>query len=867
MSGSGYDINVFGMQGQLEFERMTWWPVALVVLLLGFGLSVWGYSLWHAAPRRVESVSRLAGLLGVRMMALVLLAVMLLGPVWKRPARPEEEGGVAFLVDTSLSMSVADTQRTTAERLRLAEALGLWTDPLAAELRRMGGMLKAIETGAQGLVRLRDEIDAIELTRRDPREAQARLAGSRQEFARARQRAAQDSVFPPAAAQAIEKIDVSDEVVGTGPWLADVGKLLAEARTAIDAARDERRSQLARSDPATSLAASNVGAMDRLDVAKAMLADGPQSLVSELPPRTPWKMYRFDRDVAQITKADLVQLGAMGTGTDLSLAISAAGREPLWRARAIVAFTDGRQTLPMRPISEDVPVLAVNVAAETPSPVVNFKAVEMPATLSTGQVAKIKVRLGAASPQTDQAVTVRMLAAGQTQVRQMRIVGEVEEEAEFDILADRPGGLIVELSLETGASTVVGGVNVPLAAKRIRRVIQVVSERSRVLLVTGGVLTWDAQALRDQLSMTAGVRMMVARAGEDDLTPLIRRSETVVIAGVEPLELSAETRGELADFVSRRGGTLLFLSDSTWIPHAWLADAELANFMPAVSGEWKRTQGAEGAYFATVASENLELGSQSDWAGRSAIHRFFVFNELKPLASAWLTERASGEPLLTSMRMGLGKVLVLATDQAWRWQISSSAEAGAFDFWQRLMRRSVEPRYAVTEGNISLDASVVGDVLEVRVRQVDRDGAPVRTSPAPVVAVRFEGRTVRNAGTVETSPGRYQARVTGLGEGEYTVSLQDQEQPRMTVLLGDSGQAELSDLTSDRRGLGRLVQPTGGAVYTPAEASKLANDLKTVLARPGMTITSRLWDTPATLLLLVALLAIEWALRKHWGLA
>jgi hypothetical protein len=67
--------------------------------------------------------------------------------------------------------------------------------------------------------------------------------------------------------------------------------------------------------------------------------------------------------------------------------------------------------------------------------------------------------------------------------------------------------------------------------------------------------------------------------------------------------------------------------------------------------------------------------------------------------------------------------------------------------------------------------------------------------------------------------------------------------------------------------LKRIASETGGKFYTPATAATLAEDV--ALSKHGVTVVNQmdLWDMPAVLLLLVALVTAEWAYRKARGLA
>src|SRR4051794_18390205 len=95
----------------IEFQAAALWPAALAVLAAGTVMLVLG--------RR----SRTPPLLLLLRSALVgLLALAVLGPVYRRPARPGESGPLAVVIDRSASMRVVDAHRAPADRLRLAAA-------------------------------------------------------------------------------------------------------------------------------------------------------------------------------------------------------------------------------------------------------------------------------------------------------------------------------------------------------------------------------------------------------------------------------------------------------------------------------------------------------------------------------------------------------------------------------------------------------------------------------------------------------------------------------------------------------------------------------------------------------------------------
>jgi hypothetical protein len=92
--------------------------------------------------------------------------------------------------------------------------------------------------------------------------------------------------------------------------------------------------------------------------------------------------------------------------------------------------------------------------------------------------------------------------------------------------------------------------------------------------------------------------------------------------------------------------------------------------------------------------------------------------------------------------------------------------------------------------------------------------------------------------------------------------------------FGDTGFVRVADLNTEYFDaemraplLKRMATETGGKFYTPATSGTLAEDV--ALSKHGVTIVNQmdLWDMPAVLLLLVALVTAEWSYRKARGLA
>ena len=120
--------------------------------------------------------------------------------------------------------------------------------------------------------------------------------------------------------------------------------------------------------------------------------------------------------------------------------------------------------------------------------------------------------------------------------------------------------------------------------------------------------------------------------------------------------------------------------------------------------------------------------------------------------------------------------------------------------------------------------------------------------------------------------GEYRTTFTAADEGFYEVRV---EAAVDNELLGEDtvylqvapSDNEFYDSTMGASLLERVAEETGGRFYTPETVGTLPDDVQYVGG--GVTVVEErdLWDMPALLLLLVALVLGEWGYRRYKGLA
>jgi hypothetical protein len=122
-----------------------------------------------------------------------------------------------------------------------------------------------------------------------------------------------------------------------------------------------------------------------------------------------------------------------------------------------------------------------------------------------------------------------------------------------------------------------------------------------------------------------------------------------------------------------------------------------------------------------------------------------------------------------------------------------------------------------------------------------------------------------------SAPGGRLLALPPLPPGDYSVRVAlEEDQTRMTApwqpLVVDPYSVEFQQPRVDSSGLQRIAQATGGAVLDPSELSDWPARLALEPRQAILSGRIDLWDSLVVVLSLLGLLALEWILRKRWGL-
>ncbi|MBC7895244.1 MAG: hypothetical protein H7066_07510 [Cytophagaceae bacterium] len=464
---------------------------------------------------------------------------------------------------------------------------------------------------------------------------------------------------------------------------------------------------------------------------------------------------------------------------------------------------------------------------------------------------------------------------------------------------------------ETGARLL--RVHVPVQAGEMvkenneRRTLLVVRDRREKILYLEGEPRFELSFARRAVDGDPNIQLVALlrsakdkflRLGVDDSLELSTGFPTtreelfayrgVVLGSVEASFFTADQLRMLSDFVSERGGGLLFLGGRSAYTEGGYAGTPLSDAFPFELGlgnpdTLAHEIKAEPTPLGTL-HPALQIGANDSvmaatWDTLPPLTTVNTLLRTKPgatvLLNGQMADGRSTRPLLAVQRFGRGRVLGMAAQDTWLWQMHATiavSDSTHETLWRQMLRWLV---------------SEVPDRVEVAVPEESGPGEAVQVQAmvSDKAFLRSNGASVTGEVAGPTGPGSRMAFDWMVDhDGEYTASFVPDKSGVHEVMLRSVAKG---DTTSSRAGYVRVAEPadehfgaelrssllrqvaseTGGGYYTPETAANIARDI--VYSPSGSTIVKQndLWDMPLVLILLLVALGGEWVLRRRRGLA
>ena len=437
---------------------------------------------------------------------------------------------------------------------------------------------------------------------------------------------------------------------------------------------------------------------------------------------------------------------------------------------------------------------------------------------------------------------------------------------------------------------------------RRRHVLDVPRRRRRILYAEGEP-RWQYKFMRRAVAKDASVQLVTLlrtstnkfyRQGVDTPEELedgfpseeedLFAYDALIIGSFEAAFFTPKQQVAIREFVSRRGGTLMMLAGRRGLGAGGWQNSEIVDALPAQleAGEASFLREKVRAEIAPQGRDSLISRLSADpqenqelWEGLPELADFQRIGPLKPAATTLLSVRYGTDslPLLLRHNYGRGRSIIFATGGTWRWRMGLASDDERHDtFWRQLLRALVVDSAGPVR--LTSDRSNYADESRVLLRAEVRDRSYRHANNARVSATVHpeEGPpTTVPLRPSASEPGVYEAEVDAPRTGVYQVEAvahlgEDRLGADTLHVRREGGVAE--DFRPERNAtlLERLAEQTGGAYWELDELDALPAEIG--FSEAGITTREvlDLWDMPAVFLLLLALRASEWLLRKRGGI-
>lgn len=659
-------------------------------------------------------------------------------------------------------------------------------------------------------------------------------------------------------------------------------------------------------DDSRSMRVADAGGRPRADVVKRELGPGGP-LLAALADRFLVRQFRFSSSASAIDSTAALSFG--GTETRIEAALRQARDELAGLPVAgFVIVTDGADTAGVAPSqtvlslkADRVPVFTVGLGAEVLRPDIEIGKIATPRSVLKGTAIVVDVAVGhhgyaGLTLPVDVESDGRILASERVT---LGADGQLAT-ARLRFVADTPGAQVFRFRVPAQQGEIFAENNAR------ETLIEVVDRRERVLYVEGEP-RFEVKFTRMAVDPDKNLQLVVLqrtaerkylRLQVDNATELAAgfpttRDELFAFRGLVlgSMEASAFTGDQLrmiAEFVDRRGGGLLLLGGPRSLAEGGFAGTPVADLSPvALEGAARPAAGlltlavsptrAGMLHPVTLLGPN-DKASTDRWKALPPLTSVNRVGAAKPGATVLLTGNpgdGSAYPVLSHQRYGRGRVVSLAVQDAWQWQLHSSVaveDQTHETFWRQLLRWLVAEAPDRVTLTTSADRVERGDELTLTASVMDPMFLAVNGARVVATVTAPSGATtdvpLRWTGDRD---GEYRGSVAPDEDGAYTVKV---SATREEGALGDAaavvrvGPSDAEAFEAGMRAglLRQLAEDTGGRFYTESTMRRVADDLR--YTGRGVTVVEDhdLWDMPVLLGLLLATLFADWGYRKLRGL-
>jgi uncharacterized membrane protein len=436
--------------------------------------------------------------------------------------------------------------------------------------------------------------------------------------------------------------------------------------------------------------------------------------------------------------------------------------------------------------------------------------------------------------------------------------------------------------------------------------VDVVGEREKILYFEGEP-RWEVKFTRRAVADDENLQLvLLQRTAEskflrleiNDSTELefgfpttreeLYRYRGLIIGSVEASFFTHDQLQMIADFVSERGGGLLFLGGLSSFAEGGWEGTPVEEVMPVVMG----TPSGEDGFFSEIkvsptpaglAHPVVQLDAEPTalrerWEGLPPLTVVNPIREVRPGATVLLNgelDDGGQQVVLAYQRYGRGTSIALTAQDTWLWQMHADVpleDQSHESFWKQMLRWMVDGVPDPVVAAASEEEVEPGEAVQLTATV--RDSTFLDVNDATVIAA-ITGPT----GVVQEVPlewtveedGAYAAPFRPSDGGDYEIEIRAEREgaplgSAITWVHAAPSDREFFGAARRTQLLQRIAEDTGGQFYTRDNVSSLPEDI--TISGAGVTLVEELdlWDMPVLFLLMLMLMGAEWGYRRIRGL-
>lgn len=645
----------------------------------------------------------------------------------------------------------------------------------------------------------------------------------------------------------------------------------------------------------------------RLDLARGVLLHHATPVLRELGETFDISYHSFGRsthiisDNHTVLADELHALQANEPVTSIAASLEAVAKSSATQPAGIVLLTDGIENTSSQRIeavlkdlgARGIPVFPVPVGLESPDDV-SIRNLVMQEVAFSGDSVPVQVQILSKGYEKRNARLTIQLNGRQVFQRSIRLQGGLQfEDVEFNMDLYEKGAARVAVAIEPFED------EISVVNNRVERSTNVVNEKVNVLYIEGNnrwefrylsaILKRDPRLKTTFISSCAGPEFARNSPEYIERFPSKREEafkyDLVILGDVDPAFFSADELGLLEELIRDRGASLLVLCGPMHTPSSY-SGTPVETLLPVrfdPDSKWDMTPESvypvltsEGRSSMVMLLENDPEENDRIWSRAAPLDHLPPLTGVKPGATvlATLSDAASGSqgyPLVSWHRYGTGKCMTLATDRLWRLRFKAG-DKYHWRVWSQSIQFLTLSRLMGEHKRIRLetDRTIYQDGEQTRLyaHVLDEDYEPVVQPSFEITVNGADGNVLRERVSLQpdrTSPGLYEGYFTAPVAGRYRLEANedDAEISNTTEFQVAVVNRELSDTNMRRDELQRIAQLTGGKLLEAGDLSKLGGLLDPEPITTTVRSERSLWDGWLVAVMLVALLGMEWIVRRR----